>query len=214
MHIDTEGWRFAAIPAAATVAIGIWAIGADSVAGLAVCGFFAAMTAFVLYFFRDPERHPPDDPDLVISPADGVVIAAEAGYGGGDGVGIAVFMNVFNVHVNRAPVAGTVKLVEHHPGRKLPADSPRAALENEYGETILTTPRGDVIIRQIAGLIARRVVTRVVAGDSIERCGRIGLIRFGSRVDVLLPDGYELCVGDGDRVRAGETVIARPSTGA
>ena len=214
MHCDTEGWRLAAFPAATAVAAGIWAVGADSVMGLAVCGLFTAVTAFVLYFFRDPERHPPDVPDVVISAADGVVIAAETGYGGGDGIGIAVFMNVFNVHVNRAPAAGTVTSVEHHPGRKLPADSPRAALENEYGEIILSTPRGDVVIRQIAGLVARRVVTRVAAGDSIERGGRIGLICFGSRVDVLLPAGYETCVVEGDRVRAGETVIAKLAAGA
>lgn len=187
------------------------ATGAGIVGWLTI--FPVLCAAYSLYFFRDPERTAPDDPTTVVSAADGIVVdageVAADGFEKGRAIRVAVFMNVFNVHINRSPVAGRVVRTRRKSGKKLNAMSPRAEYENEYGDTDLETAFGFVRIRQIAGLVARRVVTRVKDGDSVERGGRIGLIRFGSRVDVFLPAGTELSVNPGDRVRAGETVIAR-----
>jgi len=168
---------------------------------------------FSVSFFRDPERCGPEDENAVISAADGVVkdvseVEAE-GFEGGKALRIAVLMNVFNVHVNRTPVSGTVLSTRHQPGRKLSVYNDRAEYENEYGDTDIETPFGLVRIRQIAGLVARRVVTRVKRGDSLGRGDKIGLIRFGSRVDVFLPLVYEPVAVEGEKVRAGESVIAK-----
>ena len=169
---------------------------------------------FSVYFFRDPERRGPEDRRFVLSAADGVVIDIShvdaEGFEGGRALRIAVFMNIFDVHVNRCPLAGRVIKTEHQPGRKLSALNKRAEYENEYGDTDIETSVGIIRIRQIAGIIARRVVTRIKAGDILERGDRIGIIRFGSRVDVFLPLVFEPVVAKGHRVRAGETVIARP----
>lgn len=213
MGIDREGWGVALVPGG----IGAAAFAAYLLTGwnpaIGIASVAAVAAVYVLSFFRDPERTLPEDPGVAVSAADGVVIDAgpvACGLpGGADALRIAVFMNVFNVHVNRAPVAGRVIAVHHRPGRKLAADKPRAALENEHAEIDMDTPGGPVRVRQIAGLVARRVVTRVAPGDSLDRGGRIGLIRFGSRVDVLLPAGCTPLVRIGDRVRAGETAIAR-----
>lgn len=174
---------------------------------------FLAMSVFAVSFFRDPERETPSGPDAVISAADGVVmdvgrVPAE-GFGGEGALRIAVFMSVFNVHVNRSPVDGRVIGKKHCAGKKLSAFKKSAEYENEHGDTDIETPHGLVRVRQIAGLIARRVVTRVEAGTELHRGDRIGLIRFGSRVDVFLPLEYTPAVTPGTKVRAGETVIAR-----
>ncbi len=176
---------------------------------------FLVLFVFTLWFFRDPERRGPEDKLSVVSPADGVVVdvskvKAEE-FEGGTALRIAVFMNIFNVHVNRSPISGRVVRTEHCPGKKLSAFNKRAEYENEYGDTDIETSSGLVRVRQIAGIIARRVVTRVKAGDVLVRGDRIGLIRFGSRVDVFLPLVYDAVVSKGDHVRAGETVIARKS---
>ena len=169
------------------------------------------VTAFSLYFFRDPERTPSEEQGAV-SAADGVVVDAAIvdadGFEGGKALRIAVFMNVFNVHVNRSPVAGRVVQTRHFPGRKLSAFNRRAERENEYTDTDIETSHSLVRIRQIAGLIARRVVTRVRIGESLNMGDRIGLIRFGSRVDVFFPTSYKPAVTKGERVRAGESIIA------
>jgi len=165
------------------------------------------------FFFRDPERTGPGESDAAVSAADGVVVDVSRvpaeGFEGGEALRIAVFMSVFNVHVNRAPLAGTVVETSRRPGRKLSALSGRAERENEHGDTDIETAYGLVRIRQIAGLIARRVVTRVKRGDRLARGERIGLIRLGSRVDVFLPLTFRPAVGRGDVVRAGESIIAR-----
>jgi phosphatidylserine decarboxylase len=151
--------------------------------------------------------------DAIVSAADGVVIdvgrVIAEGFGEKGALRIAVFMSVFNVHVNRSPVEGRVVRKKHWPGKKLSAFNKNAEYENEHGDTDLETGHGLVRIRQIAGLIARRVVTRVQEGDTLRRGERIGLIRFGSRVDVFLPLDYEPAVVPGTKVRAGETIIAR-----
>jgi len=169
---------------------------------------------FSVYFFRDPERRGPEDRRSILSAADGVVIDVShvevEGFEGGKALRIAVFMNIFDVHVNRCPLAGMVIKTEHQPGRKLSALNKRAEYENEYGDADIETSAGLVRVRQIAGIIARRVVTRIKAGDILERGDRIGIIRLGSRVDVFLPLVFEPVVAKGCRVRAGETVIAQP----
>ena len=176
---------------------------------------FCLLTIFTLFFFRDPERTEPEDKDSAVSAADGVVVdisRVEAeGFNGKEALRIAVFMNVFNVHVNRSPLAGTVVGINHQAGKKLSAYKKRAEYENEHGDIDLETQFGLVRVRQIAGLIARRVVTRVKEGDILNRKDRLGIIRFGSRVDVFLPTIFEPVIITGTHVRAGETIIARPA---
>jgi len=172
------------------------------------------LTTFVLCFFRDPERFVPADPNLMVSPADGKVIIAETvtddTFTGGRAYKVSIFMNVFNVHVNRNPMSGTVEKVIYQPGKFYSADSAKGALQNEYCATILQTAAGHRIAYvQIAGLIARRIICWLEPGDEVKKGWRFGLIRFGSRVDLYLPLESELLVHVGQKVRAGETLIAR-----
>lgn len=176
-------------------------------------GIFLLALFFSVSFFRDPERNIPQGEGFAISAADGVVLDSGMikadGFGEPGALRIAVFMNVVNVHVNRSPVDGRVVAVNHWFGKKLSAYNKSAEYENEHGDTDLETRWGLVRVRQIAGLIARRVVTRVKAGDELKKGDRIGIIRFGSRVDVILPADFQSAVKPGDHVRAGETIIAR-----
>jgi phosphatidylserine decarboxylase len=192
--VAREGLPLALGAAVLAVALG-W--GWDPLAGLPP----AAAALFTLWFFRDPERTPPADPRLVLSPADGRVIRAAPGQ-------ISVFMNVFDVHVCRAPVAGRVAEARHVPGRFLAAFKDAAALHNERTVITLAGARDAVTFTLIAGLIARRIVCKVAAGQQLDAGQRVGLIRFGSRVDVELPRGYLPTVDVGQRVRAGESPIA------
>jgi phosphatidylserine decarboxylase len=213
MKIDRDGIELCFLLSSVSAA----ALVAGATFGLTPLKWFAAAVFLVCLcsalFFRDPDRLTPVDPDAAVSAADGVVI--DAGMVPGDdgaedgALRIAVFMSVFNVHVNRSPVEGLVVSKNHCDGKKLSAYNRRAEYENEHGDTDLRTPHGPVRIRQIAGLIARRVVTRSEPGDMLGKGDRIGLIRFGSRVDVFLPPAFESTVKSGDHVRAGETVIAR-----
>jgi phosphatidylserine decarboxylase len=155
-----------------------------------------------LWFFRDPRRHAPSDPDVLISPADGRLIRAGPR-------GLSIFMNVFDVHVCRAPMAGRVESVEHTPGRFRAAFRDDASEHNERTSIVLADGQRRVRFTLVAGLIARRIVCRVAPGQEVRAGERIGLIRFGSRVDVELPAGGRLAAAVGGRVRAGETVIAR-----
>jgi len=166
----------------------------------------AALGLFVCLFFRDPERVPPEDPRALVSPADGVVCQIDR-----EGVRtkISVFMSVFNVHVNRAPSAGTVEALHYNPGKFMAAWNDKASLDNEQLRWTLVTPRGELEMVQIAGLVARRIVPFVNEGTSLARGERFGLIRFGSRVDLYAPPGVEVVAPVGAKVRAGETVLAR-----
>ncbi len=170
------------------------------------------VTAWIGWFFRNPVRTPPGLAGAVISPADGkIIFAGDAGpghYSDAPGRKVSVFMNVFDVHVNRAPVSGTVAAVRYNPGKFLVASVDKASLENEQNCVVIETPRGDrVVYVQIAGLIARRIVCDLSPGDTVQVGQRVGMIRFGSRVDVYLPASAELRVAPGDRVRAGESVL-------
>jgi phosphatidylserine decarboxylase len=174
-----------------------------------------ALTVLVLwvaYFFRDPERTGPRGPALVISPADGRVVdireVDEPAFIGGRAVRISVFMNVFNVHVNRYPVSGRVEYVHYNPGRFLNAAADKASLDNEQMSVGVNTGTHKVLFRQIAGLIARRIVTYSAVGDEAAQGARMGLIRFGSRVDVFVPVGSTVRVALGERPVAGTTVLA------
>jgi phosphatidylserine decarboxylase len=174
--------------------------------------FGILITVFVGWFFRNPERFPPALPGAVISPADGKIVYAgdnpPGRYFGEPGKRVSVFMSLFDVHVNRAPVAGRVVSVQYHPGRFLAANVEKASLANEQNGVLLETPDGHrVAYVQIAGFIARRVVCDVAPGDTVRAGQRVGIICFGSRVDILLPASASLNVRVGDRVRAGESVV-------
>ncbi len=171
-----------------------------------------ALTLFVLAFFRDPERIGPASEDTIVSPADGRVILIEQitdnQYQLGQVYKVSIFMNVFNVHVNRIPVGGTVENVLYSPGKFYSADSLRGAMHNEHSATILRTASGHrLAFVQVAGLIARRIVCWIERGDQVQRGHRFGLIRFGSRVDLYLPTQTQLTIAVGQQVRAGETVL-------
>ena len=167
------------------------------------------LAVFFLWFFRDPNREIPSEPGLIVSPGDGVVTDAEwIETVNGSRLRLSIFLNVFDVHVNRAPVSGRVKLVEFRKGNFLNAMKPESVLFNE--QTLVTIDSGDyeVSYKQIAGLLARRIVCTVKEGDRVERGQRVGLIKFGSRVDVLMPPEANLKVKMGARVKGGSTVLA------
>ncbi|MBI1738867.1 MAG: phosphatidylserine decarboxylase family protein [Acidobacteria bacterium] len=175
-----------------------------------VAGICIFLGVFVLYFFRDPQRVIPEDPAAVVSPADGrVVEIVEEAWEGRPGRRISIFLAVWDVHVQRAPVAGTIRRVDYRPGKFFAAMRARASVENEQNVFTIATPRGDIMFKQIAGWIARRVVNWKAAGDAVTRGERVGMIRFGSRVDVWLPPEAEITVRKGQHVAGGSDILAR-----
>jgi len=195
-----EGWPFVA--AFAAFAAGFLLLHWRLAAWIAL-----ALALFVTWFFRDPERAIPGGEGEIVSPADGRVIVVEPR--GDGGTKISIFLSIFNVHVNRAPVAGEVIEVRHQPGKFLAAWKSEASAENAMTAVTVRTPGGDVRFVQITGLVARRIVCRLRPGDRVARGERYGLIRFGSRMDIHLPAAAEATVRLGDRVRGGADVIAR-----
>jgi phosphatidylserine decarboxylase len=168
------------------------------------------LAAFVFSFFRDPERVIPAGPGAVVSPADGrVVVVTDEDNAGRAGQRVSIFLAIWNVHVNRSPAAGTITALEYRPGEFLAAMRERASLENEQNVFTLSTDTGEIVFKQIAGLIARRVVSWKKAGEQVARGERIGLIRFGSRVDVWLPREAAILVKVGENVKGGSSVLAR-----
>ncbi len=168
------------------------------------------LAAFFLWFFRDPERQIPIDPGLIVSPGDGVVTETiRLSTPAGERQRISIFLSVFNVHVNRSPIAGTITAVHYQKGLYLNAMNPASAEQNEQNSVTVRGEDGcEITFKQIAGLLARRIVFHPCAGDRIERGQRVGLIKFGSRVDVILPAEAELRVTVGTRVAGGSTVLA------
>jgi phosphatidylserine decarboxylase len=165
---------------------------------------------FVFSFFRDPERVIPSDPGAIVSPGDGrVVVVTDEENAGCPGKRISIFLAVWNVHVNRAPAAGVIARMEYRPGKFLAAMRERASVENEQNIFTLSTDAGEMVFKQIAGLIARRVVSWKNEGERVARGERIGLVRFGSRVDVWLPKDAEILVKLGENVKGGSSVLAR-----
>ena len=174
-------------------------------------GFCGFASLFALFFFRDPDRSTPADPGVVVAAADGKVVCIEdAGrddYLGGAAVQISVFLSVFDVHVNRVPISGVVDFVEWRRGRFHLAFKAVASTENEQSIIGIRSGNTRIVVKQIAGIAARRIVCRLQSEDAVRAGDRFGLIRFGSRVDLILPSVADIRVAVGDRVRAGETII-------
>lgn len=211
MRIAPEGWPFIKIGFAIEIAFALvaWAWG-----GLAYVlpVLFGAVVVWLFVFFRDPERTGPRGDSVVIAPADGRICSVaeveEGMYLHGKARRISIFMNVFNVHVNRYPVSGEVEIVHYNPGEFLVASLEKASLVNEQSSIGIISAHGKVLVRQIAGLVARRIVTDANAGELCRQGERLGMIRFGSRVDVFLAPDVVVKVREGDVVHAGTTVIA------
>jgi phosphatidylserine decarboxylase len=200
----------AGIPLALTVAASIvW----PAVYTVLPAIVLAVVFAILLWFFRDPRRNPPGDEGIFLSPADGEVVEIERTraprFLEGEALKIGIFMSLFNVHVNRAPVEGQVALVEHVPGQFVQAFRPEAALLNEHNFIGLESCYGRVLVNQISGIMARRIVCWVQPGQGLKAGERLGVIKFGSRVEVYLPLGAEPAVQLGQQIHAGLTVIAR-----
>ncbi|OGW33546.1 MAG: phosphatidylserine decarboxylase [Nitrospirae bacterium GWC2_56_14] len=202
--VASEGWPFI-IPLAIVTAL-LFAFGWKNTAYVSL-----ALTVFVLFFFRDPERLLPKGADLVVSPADGRVIVIkdvyEPDYLKQDVKQVSIFLSVFNVHVNRAPVGGTVERVKYNPGKFHVASVDKASLDNEQTSMVIVNGKRKILVKQIAGLIARRIVCYAKPGDVLTPGERYGLIRFGSRVDLFLPKDTELKVKVGDRIKGVRDII-------
>ncbi len=197
-----DGFRFALPPLVLGIVLMFfhWWLGA----------VFVALGLFVLYFFRDPERQIPSEPGAVVSPADGrIVEVVDEPLGDRPGKRISIFLSVFDVHVNRAPVGGQVRGVEYHRGRFMAAWNEKASLANEQNAITISAPAGEMTFKQIAGWVARRILCWTRIGDEVRIGQRIGMIRFGSRVDVWLPADAEILVRRGQHVAGGATQIAR-----
>ncbi len=218
--IHRAGWPFVALFAAITIVL-FFVFEPLGWAGV-------ILTLWCAYFFRDPDRMTPEGESLVISPADGVVQMIdrappppELEMGDDPRTRVCIFMNVFNVHVNRAPVTGTVRKLAYRPGKFLDASLDKASEENERQSVRLkiagvksrSMKKTDIAVIQIAGLVARRIICELKEGDGVSAGDRFGLIRFGSRVDVYLPDGVAPLVAVGQTSIAGETVIADLAVG-
>jgi phosphatidylserine decarboxylase len=169
-----------------------------------------ALGLFCFSFFRDPERAIPEDPSSIVSPADGrVVVIADEQNAGRPGTRISIFLAIWNVHVNRSPAAGVIAKLDYRPGKFLAAWDANASTQNEQNIFTLATPAGNIEFKQIAGLVARRVVSWKKPQDVVSKGQRIGLVRFGSRVDLWIPQGSELLVKVGDTVHGGSSTLAR-----
>jgi phosphatidylserine decarboxylase len=213
MRFAPEGWPYI-LPGWALVTLGAAAVRAWGPALWALELPLVVLAVWLLVFFRDPRRSGPRGDQFVIAPADGRIVEVatvdEPLYLKGRATRVSIFMSVFDVHVNRYPAAGTVELVRYNPGKFLHAASEKASLDNEQSSIGLRTARGPLLVRQIAGLIARRIVTDARSGERVRQGDRLGMIRFGSRVDVFLPAsaGMVMRVGVGARVQAGATPLA------
>ena len=194
-----EGFPFVIVPAVAALvfaALGYWPVAVA----------FAILSAFMAFFFRDPVRTVPTDQGLIVSAADGRVTRIQSDE---SGKLVSVFLSPIDVHINRSPIEGNVAAVEYVQGKKVPATSDRASYINERNSLTIENDHITVVCTQIAGILARRIVCWKKAGDHLERGERFGLIKFSSRTDVLMPESVEVCVKVGDRVKGGETVIAK-----
>lgn len=206
LPFDPAGWPFIA---GAAICAALAAVFVGSIAALP----FIVFTIVFLFFFRDPERQPPADPNVVLSPADGRVLVAGRAEAGAAPPGmwlqISIFLSPLDVHVNRVPVSGTVTRVDFRPGRYLPAYRPEAAGSNARSEIWVDHNGQSVVFRQLVGIVARRIVCRLAPGRQVDAGERFGVMKFGSRMDVFLPVTAVLCVSVGDRVLGGETILAR-----
>jgi phosphatidylserine decarboxylase len=212
IRIAPEGRWFITGAWAIAVALLVVAAQADSVWWWVLAGAWLAISVWVMAFFRDPERAWSLGERMVVAPADGKVVGVvevdEPAFHGGRTLRISIFMNVFDCHVNRYPVSGTVAYRHYNRGKFGHAGAEKSSLDNEQSSIGVMAARGKVLIRQIAGLVARRIVTDHDVGAVVRQSQRLGMIRFGSRVDVFLPVGVRTLVRTGDTTRAGVTVVA------
>ncbi|HET7586209.1 MAG TPA: phosphatidylserine decarboxylase family protein [Gemmatimonadaceae bacterium] len=212
MKLAREGLPFVGLGVAAA-AIMVWQAAAHRSAALWVAAALLVIVAlWIVYFFRDPERPGPRGDRLVVAPADGRIVMItevdEPAFVGARAVRVSIFMNIFNVHVNRYPVSGTVAYLHYNAGKFLNAAHEKASLENEQMSVGIDTGRERILVRQIAGLVARRIASYARLGARADQGERMGIIRFGSRVDVFVPPGSSLRVAVGDRSHAGITLVA------
>lgn len=205
MRVAPEGWPFIIIAwllVALLFWLGLWFVAIPMV----------LVAGWVVAFFRDPVRNGRRGDDVVIAPADGLVVSVipidEPKVIGGAAIRVSIFMNVFNVHVNRYPVSGKITFRHYQKGAFGHAGREKAALENEHSDVGITSANGKILTRQIAGSVARRIVTDQQAGADVQQGDRLGLIRFGSRVDVFFPAAARILVKEGDVTQAGVTVLA------
>jgi phosphatidylserine decarboxylase len=201
-----EGYWFGLPPLLIGLLLLIFTRGWAAAAGVAL----VLLGLFVFSFFRNPERTIPGEPGMIVAPADGkVVVLKDENYEGRPGKRISIFLAIWNVHVNRAPAAGKIIRLDYKPGKFLAAWNENASFQNEQNVFTQDTEHGEIVYKQIAGWVARRVVSWKKAGDEVARGERIGLVRFGSRVDLWLPQDAEIIVKVGDNVHGGSSVLAR-----
>jgi phosphatidylserine decarboxylase len=201
VRIVKESIPYIVVPvllAAAAVVLGFWYVAA----------FLFLVALFMAFFFRDPKREPPSDPDVVVSPADGKVTRVDVGE---SGTVVSIFLSPFDVHINRSPIPGKIIDVLYSPGKFLMATNEKASLVNEQNALTIQGEKITVVCKQIAGILARRIVCWKAAGDSLGLGERFGMIKFSSRTDVILPANVRVTVKEGERVRGGITVIGRIS---
>ena len=212
MNFAREGYPFIGIATLLAVAAFALALMRRSWSLWLLAIIITILALWVAYFFRDPERSGERGPNIVVAPADGKLIMItevdEPAFIGGRATRLSIFMNVFNVHVNRYPVDGTVGYVHYNKGKFLNAAAEKSSLENEQSSVGIQSGSYRILVRQIAGLIARRIVTYSKSGETVRQGERMGLIRFGSRVDVFLPTDAKLRVQLGTLTTAGTTVLA------
>ncbi|HEX5884509.1 MAG TPA: phosphatidylserine decarboxylase family protein [Pyrinomonadaceae bacterium] len=205
MGIVKESIPYIVVPvvlAVAAAVLGFWYVAA----------FLILVALFMAYFFRDPKRVPPTDPDVVVSPADGRVTRVAPTYQGADSpIVISIFLSPLDVHINRSPIRGKIVDVLYSPGKFLMATNEKASLVNEQNALTIQGDKITVVCKQIAGILARRVVCWKGKGDNLDLGERFGMIKFSSRTDVLLPANVRITVKEGERVRGGTTVIGRIS---
>ena len=202
MRIVKEGISYIVVPlllAAGAAVLGFWWVAA----------IFLLVMLFMAFFFRDPKRVPPSDTDVVVSPADGKVTRIASA--GADSTVVSIFLSPLDVHINRSPIPGKIVDVRYSPGKFLMATNEKASLVNEQNALTIKGEKITVVCKQIAGILARRIVCWKAEGDSLGLGERFGMIKFSSRTDVLLPANVRVTVKEGDRVRGGTTVIGRIS---
>jgi phosphatidylserine decarboxylase len=201
-----EGYWFGLPP----LVVGLLLLTFTAPISLVAGGVLVFLALFTFYFFRNPNRKIPMQPGVVVSPADGrVVVVKDEVNAGRPGKRISIFLAIWNVHVNRSPAAGTITKLEYKPGKFLAAWAEKASLENEQNVFTLSSEYGEIVFKQIAGWVARRVVSWKKSGEMVGRGELVGLVRFGSRVDLWLPEGAEIAVKVGDNVKGGSSVVAR-----
>ena len=202
-----EGLPFVIIPLVDAIVCGVvYFFIIDSVVFLVLLAVFVLLAAFMAYFFRDPRRAIPAEAGVVVSAADGRVTRIEET---DDGKLVSVFLSPVDVHINRAPIAGKIVKIEYQKGKKVPATRDDASIVNERNSLTIEGEKMTVVCTQIAGILARRIVCWRKAGDNLELGEKFGLIKFGSRTDLLMPNEVEIMVNIGDKVVGGETIIAR-----